>query len=290
MRSTMWMARNYPGIPFERYADDAICHCRTEAEAEALRARSSWSGSRHAGWRSTRRRRKSSTARTPTAASDYPGHQFDFLGYYVPAEVSEVAMGAIRGLVHPGGSPKALKAIRQAVRRWGLQTRSDKALDDLARMFNPYIRGWINYYSHFYKSAMYPTSASDRLPSGSDGHAASSSASGKSRKVRASWLARVVRIIAGSVCSLAASVWPKAEHWEPYELRGSRTVLGARGGEIPPRDSTALDLLPPSHRTGRLRPPTEIQLRHFPSTGRHARVCQLLTMRIHYWCLAINST
>ena len=31
----------------------------------------------------------------------------------------------------------------------------------------------------------------------------------------------------------------KAGHWEPYELRGSRTVLGARGGEIPPRDSLA---------------------------------------------------
>ena len=33
----------------------------------------------------------------------------------------------------------------------------DKALDDLARMFNPYIRRWINYYSLFYKSALYPT-------------------------------------------------------------------------------------------------------------------------------------
>ena len=30
-----------------------------------------------------------------------------------------------------------------------------QALDDLARMVNPYIRGWINYYSHFYKSALY---------------------------------------------------------------------------------------------------------------------------------------
>jgi hypothetical protein len=29
------------------------------------------------------------------------------------------------------------------------------ALNDLARMVNPYIRGWINYYSHFYKSAMH---------------------------------------------------------------------------------------------------------------------------------------
>jgi RNA-directed DNA polymerase len=34
---------------------------------------------------------------------------------------------------------------------------SDKAIDDLARMFNPHIRGWINYYGHFYQSALYPT-------------------------------------------------------------------------------------------------------------------------------------
>src|SRR5579864_2147983 len=32
-----WMARNFPGIPFERYADDVICHCRTQAQATALR-------------------------------------------------------------------------------------------------------------------------------------------------------------------------------------------------------------------------------------------------------------
>jgi RNA-directed DNA polymerase len=33
-----WMRRNYPDIPFERYADDAICHCRSGAQAQALRA------------------------------------------------------------------------------------------------------------------------------------------------------------------------------------------------------------------------------------------------------------
>src|SRR5208283_6042859 len=31
-----WMARTYPDIPFERYADDIICHCRSAEEAEAL--------------------------------------------------------------------------------------------------------------------------------------------------------------------------------------------------------------------------------------------------------------
>lgn len=34
----IWMARNHPNIPFERYADDAICHCRSEAQARTLRA------------------------------------------------------------------------------------------------------------------------------------------------------------------------------------------------------------------------------------------------------------
>jgi hypothetical protein len=32
----MWMTRTYPHIPFERYADDIICHCKSAEEAQAL--------------------------------------------------------------------------------------------------------------------------------------------------------------------------------------------------------------------------------------------------------------
>ena len=32
----MWMLREFPDIPFERYADDLICHCRSEEAARAL--------------------------------------------------------------------------------------------------------------------------------------------------------------------------------------------------------------------------------------------------------------
>jgi group II intron reverse transcriptase/maturase len=31
-----WMRRSFPHIPFERYADDVICHCHSRAEAERL--------------------------------------------------------------------------------------------------------------------------------------------------------------------------------------------------------------------------------------------------------------
>ncbi|HIB1645705.1 TPA: group II intron maturase-specific domain-containing protein [Salmonella enterica subsp. enterica serovar Muenchen] len=57
----------------------------------------------------------------------------------------------------PAMSARAGKAIRQEVRNWGLQNRSDKSLYDLAHMFNAKIRGWIKYFGAFYKSALYPT-------------------------------------------------------------------------------------------------------------------------------------
>ena len=32
-----WMQKNYPTIPFERYADDTICHCVSKSQAEYLK-------------------------------------------------------------------------------------------------------------------------------------------------------------------------------------------------------------------------------------------------------------
>jgi hypothetical protein len=57
----------------------------------------------------------------------------------------------------PAASPKALTFISRTVRRWAHHHRSYKSLQDLAEMYNPSIRGWINYYSHFYKTQLRPT-------------------------------------------------------------------------------------------------------------------------------------
>ncbi len=46
------------------------------------------------------------------------------------------------------------------MRSWKLHLRSDKAIEDLARMFNPIIRGWLQYYGRYYRSALYPVEAS----------------------------------------------------------------------------------------------------------------------------------
>ena len=54
-----------------------------------------------------------------------------------------------------GPSASAMKRIRQAIRAWNLPRQTSVSLNELARRFNAHIRGWMNYYGHFYKSALY---------------------------------------------------------------------------------------------------------------------------------------
>jgi RNA-directed DNA polymerase len=152
----MWMVREYPDVPFERYADDIICHCRSEQEARAL-----WNAleARFTACRLVLHPQKTKLVycKDTNRRGDFPIQSFDFLGYtFRPRKA--VWHGSQYGTSYlPAASQKALKAIRQTIRRWKLHHRSDKTLEDLARIFNRYIQGWINYYSHFYRSALYGT-------------------------------------------------------------------------------------------------------------------------------------
>ena len=57
----------------------------------------------------------------------------------------------------PGVSNKAGKAIRATIRDWRLAaTRNNQSLEDLARLVNPSVRGWVDYYGRFYRSALTP--------------------------------------------------------------------------------------------------------------------------------------
>jgi group II intron reverse transcriptase/maturase len=153
----MWMARNHPRIPFERYADDVICHCRTRREAEALQA-SLEARFVSCGLVLHPTKTRIVYCKDTNRRDSYPDVTFDFLGYTFQPRLAAWHGGKQFGVSFlPAAAGKALKEVRRVIRRWGLQRRSDKALDDLARMFNPYIRGWINYYSHFYKSALRST-------------------------------------------------------------------------------------------------------------------------------------
>jgi RNA-directed DNA polymerase len=151
----MWMAREFPHIPFERYADDAICHCRTAAEARLL-----WGAlaERFAVCKLALHPDKTKIVYCKDAnrRCDFPVISFDFLGFQFRARKTRWQGKAAHGFL-PAVSPKALKRIGGEIRRWRLHTRSDKSLQDLAEIYNPVIRGWIGYYSAFYRTQLRPT-------------------------------------------------------------------------------------------------------------------------------------
>ena len=56
----------------------------------------------------------------------------------------------------PAVSPGALKAMGVVLRKLRIHHRTGSTLDDLVRWLNPVVRGWMQYYGRFYRSALYP--------------------------------------------------------------------------------------------------------------------------------------
>ena len=56
----------------------------------------------------------------------------------------------------PAISKHALNRISAEVRSWRLHHRTRLTFADLARWINPIVRGWMQYYGAFYRSALYP--------------------------------------------------------------------------------------------------------------------------------------
>ena len=151
-----WMVQHHPGIPFERFADDAVCHCRSESQARGLwadlqRRLAECGLTLHPG------KTQIVYCKDHVRRSHYPKHRFDFLGYTFRPRLSMNRWGKTFVNFSPGISNPAATAIRQTIRDWQLDCCIDKRIDDLARMFNPMIRGWITYYGRYYKSALSPT-------------------------------------------------------------------------------------------------------------------------------------
>ena len=151
-----WMQKHYPDIPFERYADDGLCHCKTLAQAQQLRAALE---ARFAECHLELHPQKTRVVycKDDDRRGTYPDHSFDFLGYTFRPRRSKNRWGKFFISFTPAVSNESAKAMRRTLRSWALPNRSDKSLEDLARMFNPVVQGWINYFASFYKSALYPT-------------------------------------------------------------------------------------------------------------------------------------
>ena len=78
------MDRHCPGIRFERYADDIICHCRSEAQAPRVHALIA-QRLVECGLELHPEKSQVVYCKDVNRRGDYPVIRFDFLGYYVSA-------------------------------------------------------------------------------------------------------------------------------------------------------------------------------------------------------------
>ena len=148
-----WLSGNFPGCPFERYADDAVVHCDTEAQAQTLRAAIA-ERLKAVGLELHPAKTKVVYCKDGRRRGDSEHTSFDFLGYTFRARRANGRRGFFVSFL-PAMAQKARKAVGQTIRAWHLNRRSGTDLASLAQEINTQVRGWINYYGAFYRSELY---------------------------------------------------------------------------------------------------------------------------------------
>jgi group II intron reverse transcriptase/maturase len=148
-----WMDREFPDIPFERYADDAICHCRSEAQAlelhQALKQRLA-----DCLLQLHPQKTKIVYCKDANRTGKYPVRSFDFLGFTFRPRLAKNRTGRRFVSFIPAVSKTAGIRMRRSVRRWRLHFRSDLDLEDIAKWVRPILSGWVRYYGRFYPSKL----------------------------------------------------------------------------------------------------------------------------------------
>ena len=149
----IWIASSFPDAPFERYADDAIIHCRTETEAieilEALKTRMS-----ECKLELHPQKTKIVYCKDKDRTRAYPNTEFDFLGYTFKMTFIKDRLGRLQFNFLPSVSKKSAKSFRDKVKALRIHSMSGSKIEMLAELLNSMIRGWLNYFGKYNRSAV----------------------------------------------------------------------------------------------------------------------------------------
>ena len=127
------MATQNRELPFERFADDAIVHCRTEQQAQEVQAAIA-ARLEECGLELPPEKTKVVYCKDDDRRRRYPNEKFDFLGYTFRPRRSKSRKRKFFINFSPAVSDKAVKAICTEIRSWNLHLRSDKSIKDLSRV------------------------------------------------------------------------------------------------------------------------------------------------------------
>jgi hypothetical protein len=133
-----WMDRQHPGVMFERYADDIICHCDSQAQAQALRAQLEQRLG-ECGLQLHPEKTRVVYCADANRRERHDSQRFDFLGY----------------TFKPRPADKAAQRMRQEIRDWKISQWTKLDLNALAQRLKSKVQGWVQYYGLFRPSTLY---------------------------------------------------------------------------------------------------------------------------------------
>jgi len=152
----IWMKKNYPTVPFERYVDDAIVHCRTKRQAEFMKVMIE---ERLAKYKLKTHPEKTQIVycKDDDRREEFPKQSFDFLGYTFRPRAAKNKMRDYFVSFLPAISNKAKKKIKKTIKSWRIHRITWTTFEEISKKIDPIVRGWFQYYGRFYKSEMYPS-------------------------------------------------------------------------------------------------------------------------------------
>ncbi|MFI2301732.1 reverse transcriptase domain-containing protein [Actinacidiphila glaucinigra] len=150
-----WLAREFPAVHFERYADDAVVHCVTERQARQVLAAL---GDRmeEVGLRLHPDKTRIVYCRDGKRPRSFEHTSFTFLGFRFRQRRAKDRNGHQFMRFLPALSKDAQKKSSREVRGWRIHRQVGLTFAELAQRMNPVVAGWMQYYGRFYRSELYP--------------------------------------------------------------------------------------------------------------------------------------
>ena len=106
----LWMTRTHPDLPWCRYADDGLVHCRSELEAETLKVELQ-ARLAECGLEMHPTKTKIVYCKDGKRQGRYPNVTFDFLGYqFRPRDGQKFSEQRIVLQLHPRGQPRGAES------------------------------------------------------------------------------------------------------------------------------------------------------------------------------------
>jgi RNA-directed DNA polymerase len=145
-----WFGIKYPSLSFVRYADDIVVHCNRQTEAEqvliAIKERLS-----ECKLQTNEQKTKIVYCKNANRKGQFKTVKFDFLGFSFQPRPTSTKAGQMFLSYDCSISNKSVKKISDELRKSRFHLWTTISITQIAKEFNPKIRGWINYYGKFRK-------------------------------------------------------------------------------------------------------------------------------------------